>query len=165
MVSGESHWYLGRRYRLRVVEAPGRPSITIVNHSTMELRCLPGTTAERRSASLERWYRRRLREIVPPMLETWAPVLGVEVSDWRIRKMKTKWGSCRATERRIWMNVELAKKPRRCLEYIVVHELAHLIERRHNGRFQSLLDRSLPRWQLLRAELGTLPLAHDIWPD
>lgn len=99
------------------------------------------------------------------MLETWAPVLGVEVSDWRIRKMKTKWGSCRATERRIWMNVELAKKPRRCLEYIVVHELAHLIERRHNGRFQSLLDRSLPRWQLLRAELGTLPLAHDIWPD
>lgn len=129
----------------------------------MELRCRPGADTRERAAVLERWYRGRLRDVAAPMLEAWGPVLGVEVADWRIRRMKTKWGSCSARDRRVWLNLELAKKPAPSVEYIVVHELAHLVERRHDRRFQALLDEHLPRWRFLRAELGVLPLADDSW--
>jgi hypothetical protein len=163
MVNGESHWYLGRRYRLRVTEVPGRPGVRLVNRSTIELRCRPGSETRERAAVLECWYRDRLRELAGPMLDTWAPVVGVEVADWRIKRMKTKWGSCNARDHRVWLNLDLVKKPSPCVEYIVVHELAHLVERGHNRRFQSLLDEHLPRWRFLRAELGVLPLADDTW--
>jgi len=163
MVNGESHWYLGRRFLLRVAEAPGRSGVKLLNRSTMELRCRPGADTRERAAVLERWYRGRLREFAGPMLDAFALVVGVEVADWRIKRMKTKWGSCNATDRRIWLNLELAKKPAPCVEYIVVHELAHLVERHHDRRFQSLLDEHLPRWRFLRAELGVLPLADDSW--
>jgi predicted metal-dependent hydrolase len=163
MVNGESHWYLGRRYRLRVAEVPGRSRVKLLNRSTMELTCRPGADARERAAVLERWYRGRLREFAGPMLDAFALVVGVEVADWRIKRMKTKWGSCNARDRRIWLNLELAKKPAACVEYIVVHELAHLVERRHDRRFQLLLDEHLPRWRFLRAELGVLPLADDSW--
>lgn len=165
MVSGESHWYQGRRYRLRVIGTPGRPPLVLVNRSTMELRCPPDATTQYRAAVLELWYRDRLRGLVPPLLDIWSPIAGVDVPDWRIKKMRTKWGSCSEKSNRIWLNVELAKKPRRCLEYIVVHELVHLVERHHNRHFQALLDRLLPHWQFVRAELGSLPLAHHSWPD
>ena len=134
-----------------------------MNRSTIELRCRPGSETRERAAVLECWYRDRLRELAGPMLDTWAPVVGVEVADWRIKRMKTKWGSCNARDHRIWLNLELVKKPSPCVEYIVVHELAHLVERGHNRRFQSLLDEHLPRWRFLRAELGVLPLADDTW--
>jgi predicted metal-dependent hydrolase len=163
MVNGESHWYLGRRYRLHVAETTGRPGVKLLSRSTMELHCRPGADTRERAAVLERWYRRRLRELATPMLKAWAPVLGVEVADWRIKRMKTKWGSCNARARRIWLNLELAKKPTPCVEYVVVHELAHLVERHHDRRFQALLEEHLPRWRFLRAELGVLPLADDIW--
>jgi predicted metal-dependent hydrolase len=158
MVTGESHWYLGRRYRLSIVETTERTGVRIVNHSVMELRCRSQSTARERTLILEQWYRARLRTLAAPLIRAWAAELGVCVGDWRIRKMKTRWGSCGIENERIWLNLELAKKPRRGVEYVVVHELAHLRERRHGTTFQTLLDEHMPRWRFLRAELGSLPV-------
>jgi len=93
----------------------------------------------------------------------WQPVLGVQVADWGVRRMKTKWGSCNARAHRIWLNLELAKKPVRCLEYLVVHELAHLVEPDHNSRFIAIMDTHMPKWRARRAELNSTPLAHEAW--
>jgi predicted metal-dependent hydrolase len=162
MVTGESHYVEGRRYRLTVIEDDRPPSVVLTNQR-LELRVRPGTGREQREAVLARWYRQRLRAQIPQMIETWEPVIGVTVGDWRIRKMKTRWGSCNATVGRIWLNLELAKKPLACLEYVVVHEMAHLLERRHNDRFVALLDQFMPGWQLVRDELNRAPLAHEDW--
>ncbi len=158
IVTGESHWYLGRRYRLSVVESTGAPGVRIANLHTIELRCRPGSDYEQRETILGRWYRARLKELAGPIVESWSPVFGVEKADWRVRVMRTKWGSCSAGSERIWLNLDLIKKPRRCLEYIVVHELAHLVERRHGRPFQALLDEFLPKWRFIRTELGSLPI-------
>ena len=129
----------------------------------MQLRVRPGTDREKREATVERWYRQQLRDRVPGLLHKWEPKLGVRVSEVRIRKMKTRWGTCNTEAGRIWLNLELAKKPLACTEYIVVHELAHLIERSHNGRFRDLMDYSLPQWHLYRDQLNQAPLAHAGW--
>jgi predicted metal-dependent hydrolase len=163
MVSGESHYYLGRRYRLCVVEDRGAGQVVLRNSTTLELHVKPESGAEERERVLQRWYRERLRELVPPLLTTWQGILDVEVADWRIRRMKTKWGSCNVAARRIWLNLELAKKPVQCLEYLIVHELAHLIERHHSERFISIMDRHLPHWRQRRQLLNSAPLAHDTW--
>jgi len=112
---------------------------------------------------LHRWYRQRLREQIPPLIAKWEPKIGVQVADWGIKKMKTRWGTCNAEARRIWLNLELAKKPVRCLEYIVVHELAHLISRHHDERFVATLDKHLPQWRAHRAALNAAPLSHSRW--
>ena len=158
MVNGESHWYLGRRYRLRVIERPGIAGVRLPDHSTLELHCSPGADTARRRSVLEDWYREKLRAIADPMVKDWAAKLGVPVADWRIRKMKTKWGSCSIENRRIWLNLELAKKPRRTIQYVVIHELAHLRVRRHGDEFRAVLDEALPSWEHVRAELGALPI-------
>ena len=125
-VTGESHYFKGRRYRLRVVEYNGRPTIRLLNNTTMELRTRPGDNRDNRETVLYQWYRRQLRSQLPPLLTKWEPKVGVAVDDLRIRRMKTRWGSCNRDARRIWLNLELAKKPASCLEYIVVHEMVHL---------------------------------------
>jgi predicted metal-dependent hydrolase len=112
---------------------------------------------------LERWYRARLREQASELLEQWAARIGVTVAHWNIRKAKTRWGACNQHVRRIWLNLELAKKPVQCLEYIVVHELVHLIERHHNDKFAALMDHHLPDWRLRRDLLNQSPLAHEAW--
>ena len=109
------------------------------------------------------WYRERLRDIMEPMIVKWEKLLGVEVSEWRIRSMKTMWGSCNAQALRLWFNTELAKKPLSCIEYVVVHEMTHLLERHHNDRFVALLDRHLPTWRKDRDELNRLPLKEEDW--
>lgn len=109
------------------------------------------------------WYRANLKAEIPPLIAAWEPVLGVTVADWGVRRMKTKWGSCTPDAGRIWVNLELAKKPPRCLTYIVVQEMVHLIERTHNDAFIALMDRHLPKWRLLRDELNAAPLAHAEW--
>ena len=116
-----------------------------------------------REAVLYRWYRRELRDQLPALLAKWEPRVGVTVADMRIRKMKTLWGSCNIEARRIWLNLELVKKPASCLEYVFVHEMVHLIERSHNARFQALMDRFMPQWRLYRDELNRAPLAHADW--
>ena len=163
MVSGESHFFLGRRYRLRVTEQKGPFSVKVSNGSYIDMRVRPGTGPDRRRLLLQEWYREQLRELIPPLIEKWEPVLDVRVASWGIKRMKTKWGSCNVTAKRIWLNLELAKKPVECLEYVVVHEMTHLLERHHNGRFISLMDDCLPQWRTYRDELNTAPLAHETW--
>jgi predicted metal-dependent hydrolase len=163
MVRGESHYFLGVRYRLRVIEQDGPSKVALRNRSAMDLHVRPGTSAEQRERVLHRWYRQQLKELIPPLMEKWQLALGVEVTDWGIKKMKTKWGTCSVEARRIWLNLELAKKPVQCLEYIVVHELVHLIERHHNDHFISIMDKHLPQWRLHRQELNAAPLAEEVW--
>jgi predicted metal-dependent hydrolase len=163
MTSGESHYVFGRRYRLRVVEADATPTVVLQGHSHLRLQVRPGTPAERREELLYRWYRQQLRERAAVLIEHWAPILGVEVAEWGIRRMKTRWGSCNPAARRIWLNLELAKKPLQCVEYIVVHEMVHLLERHHTDRFRELMETYLPQWRLYRDELNRAPLAHEEW--
>lgn len=163
MVSGESHYFLGRRYRLRVYETTGALRIALRGNATMDLFVRPNTTVERREQVLHDFYRAELKRLVPELLEKWQPKLGVEALAWGIKRMKTKWGTCNIDARRIWLNLELAKKPVQCLEYILVHELAHLHERHHNDRFTALLDQHLSQWRLLRDQLNSSQLADERW--
>jgi predicted metal-dependent hydrolase len=163
MVSGESHYFLGRRYRLRVVLHDGSNWVSLMGRSIIELRVRPEYSTKEREQVLLRWYRQRLREFVPPLLVKWEQILDVGAVDFGIRRMKTKWGAYSPKTRRIWLNLELAKKRKQCLEYIIVHELAHLKERHHNENFIGILDRHLPRWRHLRKTLNEAPLGHAEW--
>lgn len=163
MVSGESHYFLGRRYRLRVIEHDGPGRVTLRGSSTMELYVRRGTSAEERERILQRWSRAELKTLIQPLIEKWQPVMGVQVADWGVKKMKTKWGSCNPAARRIWLNLELVKKPVDCLEYIVVHEMVHFLERNHNDRFMGLMDQFMPMWRQHREELYRSPLGHVEW--
>jgi predicted metal-dependent hydrolase len=165
MVDGETHYFLGRRYRLALAEAPGKATIALRSRAVLELRGRPDLTAAGRERALQSWYRERLREIAAPLIEKWQATLGVPVAAWGIKRMKTKWGSCNATAQRIWLNLELAKKPPECLEYLIVHELAHLLVRHHDDRFQALMDRHLPRWRSIRKALNAAPLANETWQN
>ncbi len=162
MVDGESHYFQGQRYRLRVVETLSRPKVTL-NKSRLELNIHPEATTEEREHVLQCWYRVRLKGLVKPLLEKWQPIVGVEPSTWGIRKMKTKWGSCNTDTSRIWLNLELAKKPVSCTEYVLVHELVHLRERHHNDTFRALMTQAMPHWQTQRDELNRSPLVFEDW--
>ena len=137
MISGESHYFLGRRYRLRVVE-----------HNFPAKVILPAADTKARERVLQRWYRERLRELISPLLSKWEAALGLCAAECSIKKMKTKWGACNIEARRIWLNLELVKKPPKCVEYLIVNELTHFLERHHNDRFISLMDGHLPDWRL-----------------
>lgn len=163
MVNGESHYFLGQRYRLRVHEQDAPARVALRGIASLDLFVRPGTSCDQREAVLLRWYREQLKVLIPPLLEKWQPVLGVQVAYWGIKKMKTKWGSCNTTSRRVWFNLELAKKPVQCLEYIVVHELVHLLERHHNDRFSALMELHVPQWRLYRDMLSQAPLGHEEW--
>ena len=163
MVTGESHYFQGRRYRLDVIEQNGPAGVRLRNRTTMELRVRPGADRDKREVVLHRWYRQWLREQIPQLIATWEPVIGVIVADWGIKKMKTRWGTCNIEARRIWLNLELAKKPVSCLEYILVHEMIHFIERHHDERFRESMDTLMPQWRLHRDELNRAPLAHEDW--
>lgn len=163
MISGESHFVEGRRYRLDVVEHNGPPAVYMRNNRILELRVRPGTKRDKREEILHSWYRMRLKEKIPALIAKWEPVIGVVVSEWGVKKMKTRWGTCTIEAQRIWINLELAKKSLQCLEYIVVHEMIHLLERHHNDRFLALMDKHLPNWRLMREELNREPLAYEHW--
>ncbi|MSQ99001.1 MAG: M48 family peptidase [Xanthomonadales bacterium] len=163
MVTGESHYFMGRRYRLDVIEHEGPAAVSLPNNTTLELQVRPGADRDKREAVLLRWYRQRLREQIPPLIARWEPEMGVTVEEWGIKKMKTRWGSCNIAARRLWLNLDLAKKPALCLEYVLVHEMVHLLERHHNDHFRELLDRFLPQWRLHREELNRFPLSHEEW--
>lgn len=163
MVNGESHYYLGRRYRLRIVEASGPCRVEMRGKTIFSLCIRKETTTEQRTAALQQWHRQQMQPLIPPLVQKWEPRLGVQVAEWRIKRMKTKWGSCTPAARRIWLNLELIKKPPQCLEYIVVHEMMHLLEKRHNERFIALMDQHLPQWRALRNQLNAAPLSHESW--
>lgn len=163
MVSGETHYFSGRPFRLKVIERDGPQHVRVLNNQWLELSARPGATALEKEHVLVKWYRDSLREAIPPLLQEWENRIGVHVNDWRIRKMKTRWGGCNAEQGCMWLNLELAKKPSRCLEYIIVHEMVHLIERHHNERFAVLMNQFLPQWQLYKDELNRHPLGHADW--
>ena len=162
-VSGESHYFEGRRYRLDVVESTGPTGIRLRNNAWIEMRLRPATGRDAREAMLYRWYRARLRERIPAVIAEWEPRIGVRVADWRIRRMKTRWGTCNASARRIWLNSELAKKPPPCLEYVVVHEMVHLVEPSHNEGFREIMDRAMPDWPQRADELNRAHLPDEEW--
>ena len=161
-VERESHYVWGKRHLLTVIEAEGPPSIE-VRHSRLVLRVPPRTGEERRQILIEAWYREQLKEAVPPLLARWQRLLGVRVQRFFVQRMKTRWGSCNPKTRTIRLNTELAKKPRACLEYLVVHEMIHLIEPTHNARFVALMEGAMPQWRSVREQLNRLPVRHDEW--
>ncbi len=162
-VSGESHYFEGRRYRLDVIEQNSPPAVLRLNNNTIILSVRPGSDHVKREKVLDIWYRSQLRDRLPLLVDKWEKKIGVKVKEIRIRKMKTRWGTCNRRARRIWLNLELMKKPATCLEYVVVHELVHLIERKHNNRFRNLMDKHLPQWRKHKDELNSAPLAHGNW--
>lgn len=162
-VSGESHFVEGRRYLLDVAVRSAKHELILKSNAKMVLHVRPNTSKENRALVVANWYRQRLKNRIPKLLDKWQPIVGKQVNDWRVKKMKTKWGSCNIAAKRIWINLELAKKSPECLEYILVHELVHLHERHHNENFKSLMDRFLPNWRLSRDILKSEPLAHEDW--
>ncbi len=158
----ESHYVWGKRYLLQVVELEVAPSV-MLGHRKLVLAVRPGAGAEKMQAVLDNWYRSQVREAVAPLIAKWERAMRVHVRRVFVRHMKTKWGSCNPRAGSIRLNTELAKKPRECLEYILVHEMVHLLEPTHNARFVRLMDQYIPRWQSQRDILNRLPLRHATW--
>jgi predicted metal-dependent hydrolase len=163
LVNGESHYVWGRRYRLTVVENGRRPAVRVRSGGRLELQVPSGSSRSDREAVLARWYRRELKAAVPPLVDKWVARLHVDAPAWGIKKMKTRWGSCSQEAGRIWLNLELAKKRPECLDYVVLHEVIHLLERNHTDRFKDLLEQAMPQWRTYREELNRAPLAHEDW--
>jgi len=161
-IDRESHYVWGRRHLLKVVEEDASPQVEL-RPGTMLLRVRPGASEEARKAVVAGWYRQTLKAAAQPLIDVWQRRLRVEAQRLFVQQMRTKWGSCNTTERSIRLNTELAKKPRECLEYVVLHELVHLIERRHDERFREYMDRFMPQWRQFRDELNRAPLAHVDW--
>lgn len=181
MVDGEAHWFRGGRYCLLVREGGGRETVVLreaggpgetdaprepgvpgrsVLHrepGVLELFVRPGSDAKHRGEVLDRWLRKRLKIDIEPLVSKWQPILGVEASAWNVRRMRTRWGSCNPARKRLWFNLELSRKPPECLEYVVVHELAHLLVSRHGAPFKALMDRHLPGWPGIRERLNEAP--------
>ncbi|MBW7880526.1 MAG: M48 family metallopeptidase [Chloroflexi bacterium] len=153
-VTGEQIPFAGRMYPLDVVHRPGRPSVTLHDDARVVLSVPASADRSQRERAVDAWYRAHLDIVVPPLIAAWEARLGVSITEWRVRKMKTRWGTCSIKARRIWLNIALAAKPPECLEYLIVHELIHLLEPSHNARFKALMDQHLPNWRALRVKLN-----------
>lgn len=153
-IQGESHWVQGQRYLLNIIEEKRPPQVKLRNKKYLDLYVRAGSSKAKREEIVKEWYRELLKSQIPSLIMKWEEELDVEISDWGVRQMKTKWGSCKVDDRRIWLNLELAKKPKHCLDYVVLHEMVHLKERHHNDRFKELLDHYMPSWRQRREELN-----------
>ncbi len=159
----ESHYFLGKRYLLRIIVVEAPPKIVFKTKTYIDLYIRPDTATEQRQTVVNEWYRAELKKLIPSIIDKWEKQTGVTVTDWQVKQMKTKWGTCNIEKKRIWINLELAKKPLHCLEYIIVHEMVHLLERHHNNRFLTLMDNFMPQWKFYREELNRLPVSHGQW--
>jgi predicted metal-dependent hydrolase len=162
-VSGESHYIWGERYLLNVIYKKGNPKVILRNKTHIDLYVREGSNQSHRQKVLTAWQRKQLKAMIPDLITKWESVIGVQVNDWGVKQMKTRWGTCNIEAGRILINLELAKKPERCLEYIIVHEMVHLLERKHNDHFIELLDQFMPLWRTYRDELNAFPLRHESW--
>lgn len=158
----ESHYVWGKRYLLKLVEKDAAPTVEL-KHNKMILQLRPAASHEKRQEVLDAWYREQLKEVAPALIAKWEKAVGVKVGKFFVQKMKTKWGSCSPASKNIRINTDLAKKPLQCLEYIVAHELTHLLERHHNDHFIALMDAHMPQWRQYREMLNSLPLGHQEW--
>lgn len=163
-VERESHQVWGRRYLLSVVEADGKPWVKL-GHRRITLHVRPGSSADKRAEVVHEWHKTLLHAVIPELISKWQRKLGVRVSGYFLQRMKTKWGSCNHQKGNIRLNTELVKKPKDLLEYVVVHEMVHLIEPSHGKRFLEVLSLHLPQWRHFRAELNELALGHEDWPS
>lgn len=159
----ESHYLQGKRYLLKVIEANAAPKVILQSANTITIQVRPDSSIEKRKAVMDKWYRDILKESIPLLIDKWERILKVKVNEFGIKQMKTRWGTCNTKAKRIWLNLELAKKPMHCLEYIVVHEMIHLIERKHNDRFKELMNQHMPKWKQYKNELNKLPVSHSEW--
>ncbi len=162
-ISGETHYYFGKKYRIEVIEEHKTPNIMIKSKSKLLLSIKPKTDIIKREKIMQGWYREELRQFLDKVIFKWENNLGVKTNAWGIRRMKTLWGTCNHQKKNIWLNLELAKKPESCIEYVVVHELLHLIEEKHNNRFVNLLNKYLPKWESEKEELNRFILCHEKW--
>lgn len=152
-LSGETHYFEGHSYILNVIYHNGPPKVELRDNKYIDLYVRTSSSIQQRERVIKEWYRQKLKEKIPALLDKWQRVIGVKVNDWQIRQMKTRWGSCKIEAKRIWLNLELAQKSLQCLEYIIVHELVHLLERNHNKRFRNLMTKFMPEWKLYQNEL------------
>jgi hypothetical protein len=158
----ESHYVWGRRYLLKLEAHDAAPAVEL-KQGKMILRMRPMASREKKQEILEAWYRDQIKAALPELLEKWEPVMGVKAGRCFVQRMRTKWGSCCHATGNIRLNTDLAKKPPECLGYVVVHELAHLLEPTHNPRFIALMDRFMPKWKFYREQLNRLPVSHEDW--
>lgn len=163
-ITRESHYLWGRRYLLTVVERDIKPFVTL-DHKRITLTVRSGSDHEKRAEFMHEWHKSLLHEVVPSVIGKWEPKLGVKVSAYFLQRMKTKWGSCNHEAGHIRLNTELVKKPKDLLEYVVVHEMVHLLEPTHSERFLSILEEHYPTWREARAELNELPLTAEVWRE
>ena len=161
-VNKETHYFQGRKYLLRIIEEDS-PAKVVLHKRHMSLHVRSYMTTAQRQQVLDKWYRAQLKLQVHDLIEKWQKTIPVKVSSFGIKKMKTKWGTCNIEARRIWINLELAKKPLECLEYIVVHEMVHLLERRHSDRFWAYMKKYIPSLKQRAEELNKLPIGHSDW--
>lgn len=161
-ITRESHYLWGRRYLLNVELRDAKPSVT-VDHKRITLSVRPGSNDTKRAEVMHQWHKNLLHEAVPPLIQKWEPKLGVRVHDYFLQRMKTKWGGCNHRAGHIRLNTELVKKPKHLFEYVIVHEMAHLLEPTHSDRFVAILEKHFPTWREARAELNELPLAAEAW--
>jgi predicted metal-dependent hydrolase len=162
-VSGEDHYFFGCRYRLEVRHKDEPPNVHLKGKNRIILQMRPNTTLERREEIVMDWYRGELRPVAEDLLERWQKRIGVQVRLWGIKRMKTRWGTCNQKAQRILLNLELTKKPIGCIEYVIVHELLHLIEKKHNEHFVKLMTKHLPNWRSRKEELNRFILSHEEW--
>ena len=157
-LSGEKHFFLGDKYELNIVETLGKQYIELDSCECLNLYLRLNSTKEKREKIMKEWYREQLKILIPKHIEKWEPIMGVKVEEFGVKLMKTRWGSCNIQAKRIWLNLELAKKNPRCLEYIIVHEMVHLLERGHNPIFYAYMDKFLPEWRKIKAELNGMKI-------
>jgi predicted metal-dependent hydrolase len=164
-VSGESHYFLGKRYLLYVIyQEEVRPHVHIPNKTHINLVVRPGSDTAQRKRVLMEWYRQQLKEVIlPPLVAKWQAATGLKANEWQIKHMKTNWGTCNVGAKRIWLNLELVKKPVHCIEYVIVHELAHLLVRHHNDEFYAYMTKFFPNWEFYCKELNAAPLGYATW--
>jgi predicted metal-dependent hydrolase len=163
-VLGESHYFKGKRYLLNIITTETFKPIRIkTSNKYLDLYVKKESTTEYKKNVIVEWYRKELKKEIPELLDKWQKKIGVEINGWQVRQMKNKWGSCDIENKTIRLNLEIVKKPIICLEYIIVHELVHLLERQHNDRFIELMNKYLPNWRLLRDELNRFPISHGEW--
>ncbi|MBF0399008.1 MAG: M48 family metallopeptidase [Desulfobacterales bacterium] len=159
----ESHYFQGKRYLLNIIEADAPPKIILKNKTYIDLYIRPETPTVKRHEIMNEWYRHQFKDQIPEIIEKWENKLKVKINGWQVKIMKTKWGSCNIEKKRILLNLELAKKPLYCLEYVIVHEMIHLLERHHNEKFLYHMDTFLPNWKQLKRELNRFPISHADW--
>lgn len=154
-ISGEIHYLLGDEYLLNVIETKGKQHVELKNEF-IDMYVRPNSTVEKREKVLSEFYRQKLKEIIPSYIEKWEKIIGVKVNEFGVKSMKSRWGTCNVRDKRIWINLELAKKSKRCLEYIIVHEMVHLLEKSHNHVFKNYMTKFLPDWKIRKDELNGL---------